>query len=271
MTKIDNLIGKRFGKLVVIEELPCKLDFNTKWKVRCDCGKEIIRTGHTLVYGNSTHCGCVRKKKLTKHTYDKGTPGGKNFKDETGNIYGRLTVLRPTQQNKKREWYWECRCSCGNLTEVRGSHLRKGSVISCGCYKREKQIAVVTTHGLSQTKKYHRAMLRRRERAKAKLDKNWTGEMEHQLRTLFGHCVLCGITEKEHQEKYGQALHVDHVRPLKNGNGLDYGNATILCAECNRKKHAKTLDQLDQRDRNRIRVTAELFDLLYNKNRIIEG
>lgn len=263
MGKIHNLQGKRFGKWLVIEEIPSDMYENTKWKVKCDCGKETTITGRALVYHKSTHCGCERTKKLTKHPPQQGIPGGKNFKDETGKVYGKLTVIRPTRQNAKKEWYWECKCSCGETTEVRGSHLRSGTIVSCGCVLKEFRQNQNKTHGLTYTPEYVRARNRKRERKEAILDKNWTGVMEHQLRTLFQQCVLCGMTEKEHQTKFGQPLHVDHVHPLKDGNGLYYGNATILCADCNKRKHAKKLEDLDEWARNRLLLTADLFKALF--------
>ena len=33
-----------------------------------------------------------------------------------------------------KEAYWECQCDCGNITNVRGTHLRQGKIVSCGCY-----------------------------------------------------------------------------------------------------------------------------------------
>lgn len=56
--------------------------------------------------------------------------------DEVGNVYGRLTVIERSE-NKCGRLYWLCLCSCGNETIVRGSHLRGGSVRSCGCLAAE--------------------------------------------------------------------------------------------------------------------------------------
>lgn len=63
--------------------------------------------------------------------------------DETGNIYGRLTVLRmateeeyPRGAGKPVRWF--CQCECGNTTFADGRDLRKGSRVSCGCQSREK-------------------------------------------------------------------------------------------------------------------------------------
>ena len=56
--------------------------------------------------------------------------------DETGNRYGRLTVLYKDSTNTRQDGtYWVCQCDCGNLTTVKGSNLRNKQkpVRSCGC------------------------------------------------------------------------------------------------------------------------------------------
>lgn len=60
-----------------------------------------------------------------------------NYKDETGNVYGRLTVLfkaenRPGYNNTKRgHAAWVCRCSCGRKCVYTGASLRKGRATMC--------------------------------------------------------------------------------------------------------------------------------------------
>lgn len=49
-----------------------------------------------------------------------------------GRTFGHLLVLRYAGI-KHRSSYWTCRCGCGRETEVRGSHLTDGSIVSCGC------------------------------------------------------------------------------------------------------------------------------------------
>lgn len=56
--------------------------------------------------------------------------------DLTGQKFGRLTVLRRVG-TKNQSSLWLCRCECGNLKEVTLSHLRAGSIRSCGCLFRE--------------------------------------------------------------------------------------------------------------------------------------
>lgn len=61
------------------------------------------------------------------------------FIDETGHVYGKLTVLRKADKKAANgSIKWVCQCECGNITEVAGDVLRRGITISCGCYHKEK-------------------------------------------------------------------------------------------------------------------------------------
>ena len=68
-------------------------------------------------------------------------------KDETGNQYGRLTVVSRAEGNRSGAAVWLCVCSCGNTPTVTGSLLRKGSTTSCGCYQKETLSAAVKLRG----------------------------------------------------------------------------------------------------------------------------
>lgn len=60
-----------------------------------------------------------------------------NTKILTGRKFGRLTVLRPTQERTKRSVIWLCQCECGEMPRVSGCRLLDGSTKSCGCLQRE--------------------------------------------------------------------------------------------------------------------------------------
>lgn len=59
---------------------------------------------------------------------------GQKLIDETGNKYGKLTVLSLTKDKNNRT-AWLCQCECGNTTIARGPDLRKNKITSCGCAK----------------------------------------------------------------------------------------------------------------------------------------
>ena len=90
MPKKIDLTNKKFGKLTVIREATKEEKFNKPgayWICNCDCGtKNIVKNGQGLRKGETTSCGCDLHEKLIKRPR-------KNFIDETGNKYGRLTVL----------------------------------------------------------------------------------------------------------------------------------------------------------------------------------
>lgn len=54
-------------------------------------------------------------------------------KDETGAVFGKLTVLGLADERKNGRVTWRCACECGGSKNVEGVLLRKGTVRSCGC------------------------------------------------------------------------------------------------------------------------------------------
>lgn len=59
------------------------------------------------------------------------------FIDLTGKKYNKLTVISRAESRRqpsgKLVTYWNCKCECGNTTQVRGCDLKDGHIISCGC------------------------------------------------------------------------------------------------------------------------------------------
>jgi hypothetical protein len=60
-SKIENLSGRRFGKLTVQRMADDqRTGRSTKWVCICDCGNQRISSSDTLKNGKSTSCGCGR-------------------------------------------------------------------------------------------------------------------------------------------------------------------------------------------------------------------
>lgn len=68
--RIVDLIGKRFGRLVVLERLPVELTKSgnkvRKWKCVCDCGNVINAVHSNLTKGATQSCGCLQKELASK-------------------------------------------------------------------------------------------------------------------------------------------------------------------------------------------------------------
>jgi hypothetical protein len=59
MGKILDLIGKKFGNLLIVYKAGhCGRGRNTRWKWRCSCGVEGESNAFYLTGGHKTHCGC---------------------------------------------------------------------------------------------------------------------------------------------------------------------------------------------------------------------
>lgn len=58
------------------------------------------------------------------------------FKDLTGNIIGKLTVINLANYKKDRCNYWNCLCECGTITTVKATSLITNKTKSCGCLKK---------------------------------------------------------------------------------------------------------------------------------------
>lgn len=54
------------------------------------------------------------------------------FADITGQKFGRLTAIKRNSVDRKGNVLWLCRCECGGTSIVRGTHLRKGEIKTCG-------------------------------------------------------------------------------------------------------------------------------------------
>ena len=58
--------------------------------------------------------------------------------DLAGEIFGRLTVIKPVGKNKFNKIINLCICSCGKFTIVASNSLKYGKSSSCGCYRKEQ-------------------------------------------------------------------------------------------------------------------------------------
>lgn len=74
-----------------------------------------------------------------------------NFKDLTGQTFERLTVIEIAEtRGKRKNIYWKCVCSCGNIFIASGSSMSRGSTKSCGCIRSDAH----KTHGMTGTPEF---------------------------------------------------------------------------------------------------------------------
>lgn len=64
------MLGKRFGRLVVIDKTEQRKKRSVIWKCKCDCGGEWFASSQDLNYGTVKSCGCIQKEKQHFATHD---------------------------------------------------------------------------------------------------------------------------------------------------------------------------------------------------------
>lgn len=142
MKKID-LSGRRFGRLVVLQEDPSPYISpagkpTRRWICRCDCGNElsVLQSALTAPKNPTTSCGCARAEKTRRRAYDM-----------TGQKFGRLLVIGQAELAKPlangQRLGWLCRCDCGREVVTTRKNLLSGAVSSCGCLLKEEGAATV--------------------------------------------------------------------------------------------------------------------------------
>lgn len=137
--KID-LVGQRFTRLFVREDVGRDKHGRVLYLCECDCGNETVVTGKALRSQHTQSCGCFKRER---------TAECKKI-DLTGHRYGRLVALYENGRDKHGNVLWHCLCDCGNETDVTRRELRTGDTKSCGCLARESH----TTHGMYKTRIY---------------------------------------------------------------------------------------------------------------------
>ena len=65
--KVVNIIGQRFGRLVVLENTNQKAHGSTVHKCVCDCGNIILVPNSYLTGGHTKSCGCLSRETHTTH------------------------------------------------------------------------------------------------------------------------------------------------------------------------------------------------------------
>ena len=125
-TPAKDLVGLRFGKLVVLERaedyiVPANGSHEPTWKCQCDCGRTTVVNGGALKRGTTKSCGCLIKNPA---------------EDLTGKTFGKLTVLERVENKPRPDGtsvvQWKVRCTCGRELVVGRTKLTHSKEPSCG-------------------------------------------------------------------------------------------------------------------------------------------
>ena len=77
-----------------------------------------------------------------------------NFKNISGQVFNRLTVVERDGSNKHGKALWVCLCECGKSIVAVGCDLRSGRTQSCGCLQSDVVTCVNTSHDERYSNEY---------------------------------------------------------------------------------------------------------------------
>lgn len=97
MPKKFDMIGKKFGKLTVLEECKEKKDRKMVYKCRCSCGNIVNAVGTRLRNGHIRSCGCLRKENTIKSHITHGM--------SNSNLYRRWSHIKDRCINEQDQAY----------------------------------------------------------------------------------------------------------------------------------------------------------------------
>ncbi len=100
-------------------------------------------------------------------------PKNQLFRNKTGELWGRWTVLGYAGRTQNDSALWWCKCECGTVRKIKQSKKS----ISCGCLNRERVREAITTHGRWGERLYWtwHGMMQRCGNPKSTVFKNYGG------------------------------------------------------------------------------------------------
>lgn len=185
------MLGERFGRLIVIEDMGMMIKEGTKkkrrfWKCKCDCGNIAIIRADCIKSGNNKSCGCLQyDHAITTHgmtntkiyaVWASMKSRCKNENDSAYEYYGKRGITYH-EEWENFEPFWEWAKQSGykeNLTleriDVNGNYEPK----NCKWITQEEQL-------LNTRRSVHITY-----KGKIQTLKEWSDELDINYMTLFG-------------------------------------------------------------------------------------
>ena len=138
ITDYSKYIGKRYGKLTILEVWRDYENKVTYAKAKCDCGNIIKTKLKYITSGDKKSCGCLKPgvKKLES----------KNMISLSGFKIGKITVTTPSDKRSSNgSVMWNYICECGGTGTACVSDIKRGQITSCGCKKAEHRVSKYET------------------------------------------------------------------------------------------------------------------------------
>lgn len=153
--------------------------------------------------------------------------------DISGQRFGKLIVLKLAGKDLSGKITWDCICDCGNVKTVRGYHLKRQQVTSCGCSSN------ALPHGMAALN-----IKIRQYKSNAKNNQRiYTLTRDEAHRLFTQQCHYCGsIPRKAQKPKNSKRGFYEYngIDRIDNDKGYTSDNVITCCYICNRAKRELT-------------------------------
>lgn len=160
-----------------------------------------------------------------------------DFRDYTGMVFGRLTVLGFDSTNARGESKWKCICKCGGEIITLGKSLKHGNTQSCGCFQKEQQLKALNGNTFRRKRPYewlYSILLRNAKKIHKECQLSYNDFLHF---TQISKCHYCG--DEITWSKYRGHIDSSHGYFLdRRDNNIGYTNenCVVCCSLCNHIK-----------------------------------
>jgi len=212
--KAFNLIGEKFGDLIVIKFGKKSSSGVNMWVCKCVCGKETIVRSSDLRSGKTRSCGCLRGRKSPSQNL-------------IGRRYSKLLVIEYSHKKSNRH-FWKCLCDCGEESICATATLNSGRATRC--FRCGRKYSEPGSSGLTILIKQYKWDAQRR-------GYEWELEREFVKDVTKKNCFYCGdspsqLIKTNTTDNHGDYLY-NGIDRFDNTRGYIKDNCIPCCGRCN--------------------------------------
>jgi hypothetical protein len=203
--KLKDYTGEKYQHLTFVN-FAYRRGGVTYWKLKCDCGNEVVRKAGKVIEGDVVTCGECKR-----------------WKDHAGQKYGKLTFIERVSGGVGKRTLWRLSCECGREIIAMSDNVIGGGTRSCGCVRRHGAKTFITGILDNYTRKAKQRGLPYR------LTRERFIELIHQP------CFYCGDENSNTwlNKRTGEQYSYNGIDRYDNSKGYEEGNVVSCCAQCN--------------------------------------
>jgi len=159
--------------------------------------------------------------------------------DITNQKFGRLIAEYCTdRKDNNGNYFWRCRCDCGNYVDVVTFRLRNGHTKSCGCIKAENASKLGKSNKLPDNKAALNRLYYNYRRSAAIRNLEFSLSKRYFIKLITEPCSYCGDAA------------LNGIDRINNNQGYTVSNSQPCCGVCNKMKltmgHKDFLDHIQK-------------------------